>query len=169
LLLIPRRSGGAWRPGSLKASSRGVPSFDIVVDQITHSCRSVVPVSRAARVLHVWYTPSQEQRLVISPLRADRGRPGSRPTRPLEAATSSPTCRARQGLLPSFRSSAGRRPSIICTPLQATIGATIGACSIHPPVGISSGRLVLGRTFPRTFPRGPTPSCLKRIHTRDWT
>ncbi len=167
MLLIPRRSGGAWRPGSLKASSRGVPSIDIVVDQITHSCRSVVPVSRAARVLHVWYTPSQEQRLVISPLRADRGRPGSRPARPLEAATSSPTCRARQGLLPSFRSFAGRRPSIICTPLQATIGATIGACSIHPPVGISSGRLVLDVPF--TFPRGPTPSCLKRIHTRDWT
>ena len=133
------------------------------------SCRSVVPVSRAARVLHVWYTPSQEQRLVISPLRADRGRPGSRPARPLEAATSSPTCRARQGLLPSFRSFAGRRPSIICTPLQATIGATIGACSIHPPVGISSGCVSFGRTFQLSFPRGPTPSCLKRIHTRDWT
>ena len=40
----------------------------------------------------------------------------------------------------------------------------------HPPARRHLQRASrFGRTFQLSFPRGPTPSCLKRIHTRDWT
>ena len=128
------------------------------------SCRSVVPrASFTSGTRHHKSRGSSSRRSVPTegglghaPLGRWRRR---RPAPRVELAKA--CCRVfvhlQEGVPPSY-ARLSRRPS----------GRPSGrAASTRPsasPAGVS-----FGRTFQLSFPRGPTPSCLKRIHTRDWT